>query len=53
MEQKKLVPFLNYMTDERFVNQRDYFHNPDHLNGKGRTLLSSLVYEDLKRLGYL
>lgn len=47
------VPFLNYMTDERFVNQRDYFHNPDHLNGKGRKLLSSLVYEDLKRLGYL
>ncbi|WP_252100529.1 hypothetical protein [Exiguobacterium sp. SH31] len=47
------VPFLNYMRDERFVNQRDYFHNPDHLNGKGRALLSSLVYGDLKRLGYL
>lgn len=47
------VPFLNYMDDERFIHQREYFHNPDHLNGKGRTLLSSLVYEDLKRLGYL
>ena len=47
------VPFLNYMADERFVDEQEYFHNPDHLNGKGRALLSSLVYEDLKRLGYL
>ncbi|TCI53034.1 hypothetical protein EVJ24_10945 [Exiguobacterium sp. SH1S21] len=47
------VPFLDYMEDERFIDNRAYFHNPDHLNGKGRTLLSSLVYEDLKRLGYL
>ena len=47
------VPFLNYMGDERFISKKDYFHNPDHLNGKGRKLLSSLVYEDLKRLGYI
>jgi hypothetical protein len=47
------VPFLNYMGDERFIHEQSFFHNPDHLNGDGRTLLSSLVYEDLKRLGYL
>ncbi|WP_236636036.1 MULTISPECIES: hypothetical protein [unclassified Exiguobacterium] len=47
------IPFLNYMGDQRFVSNKDYFHNPDHLNGDGRKLLSSLVYEDLKRLGYL
>ncbi|WP_215145432.1 hypothetical protein [Exiguobacterium qingdaonense] len=47
------VPFLNYMGDERFIHEQSFFHNPDHLNGKGRKLLSSLVYEDLKRLGYI
>lgn len=47
------VPFLNYMNDERFAHKREYFHNPDHLNGKGRKLLSTLVYEDLKRLRYI
>lgn len=47
------VPFLNYMDDARFRDNQALFHNPDHLNGKGRALLSSLVYEELGRLGYL
>jgi len=47
------VPFLNYMGDERFIHKQSFFHNPDHLNGDGRKLLSTLVYEDLKRLGYV
>lgn len=47
------VPFLNYMGDPRFVSNQDFFHNPDHLNGNGRKLLSSLIYEDLTRIGYV
>lgn len=47
------VPFLNYMGDEQFIHKQSFFHNPDHLNGDGRKLLSTLVYEDLKRLGYI
>jgi hypothetical protein len=47
------VPFLNYMSDQRFVDNRDYFIDPDHLNREGRKMFSWIVYKDLKKLGYL
>ena len=47
------VPFLNYMSDQRIVDNKDYFIDPDHLNSKGRKIFSWVVYEDLKKLGYL
>jgi hypothetical protein len=47
------VPFLNYMSDQRFVDNRDYFIDPDHLNKEGRKKFSRIVYKDLKELGYL
>ncbi|RUL49031.1 hypothetical protein [Lysinibacillus antri] len=47
------VPFLNYMGDQRFVNNKDYFIDPDHLNREGRKMFSWIVYKDLKKLGYL
>lgn len=47
------VPFLNYMSDRRFVDNKEYFIDPDHLNNKGRKMYSWIVYMDLKKLGYL
>ncbi|QFT87895.1 hypothetical protein FIU87_04435 [Bacillus sp. THAF10] len=47
------VPFLNYMSDARFANNKDYFIDSDHLNSKGRKMYSWIVYRDLKKLGYL
>ncbi|WP_240035381.1 hypothetical protein [Neobacillus notoginsengisoli] len=47
------VPFLNYMSDQRFVNKKEYFIDPDHLNREGRKMFSWIVYEDLKKMGYL
>jgi hypothetical protein len=47
------VPFLNYMNDERIVDKKDYFIDPDHLNRKGRKMFSWIVYNDLKKMGYL
>jgi hypothetical protein len=47
------VPFLNYMSDQRFVDNKDYFIDPDHLNREGRKKFSWIVYKDLKKLGYL
>ncbi|WP_338780113.1 hypothetical protein [Metabacillus sp. FJAT-52054] len=47
------VPLLNYMSDERFVDKKEYFIDPDHLNSEGRRKFSWIVYEDLKRMGYL
>lgn len=47
------VPFLNYMSDQRFVDNKDYFIDPDHLNSEGRKMYSWIVYKDLKKLGYL
>ncbi len=47
------VPFLNYMSDERFIDNKDYFIDSDHLNSEGRKKYSWIVYEDLKQLGYL
>jgi hypothetical protein len=47
------VPFLNYMSDQRFVDNKDYFIDPDHLNREGRKMFSWIVYKDLKKLGYL
>ncbi|WP_274309285.1 hypothetical protein [Solibacillus daqui] len=47
------VPFLNYMSDQRFEDNRGYFIDPDHLNREGRKKFSWIVYEDLKKLGYL
>ncbi|TYS69909.1 hypothetical protein FZC76_06695 [Sutcliffiella horikoshii] len=47
------VPFLNYMSDQRFANNKDYFIDSNHLNSKGRKMYSWIVYRDLKKLGYL
>lgn len=47
------VPFLNYMSDQRFADNKDYFIDPDHLNREGRKKFSWIVYKDLKKLGYL
>ncbi|QPC45516.1 hypothetical protein [Mangrovibacillus cuniculi] len=47
------VPFLNYMRDERFSTNKNYYLDPDHLNSDGRKKLSWIVYKDLKDLGYL
>lgn len=47
------VPFLNYMNDPRFANNKEYFSNADHLNSKGRKKYSWIVYKDLKKVGYL
>lgn len=47
------VPLLNYMSDPRFVNKQEYFIDPDHLNSEGRKKFSWIVYEELKRMGYL
>lgn len=47
------VPFLNYMSDQRFEDNKDYFIDPDHLNKEGRKMFSWIVYKDLKKLGYL
>ncbi|MDF2534845.1 MAG: hypothetical protein K0R18_1002 [Bacillales bacterium] len=47
------VPFLNYMNDNRFVDNKDYFLDPDHLNKKGRKMYSWIVFNDLKKMGYL
>ncbi|MFB1082510.1 hypothetical protein [Jeotgalibacillus sp. JSM ZJ347] len=47
------VPMLNYMNDERFSDQQEYFIDADHLNKKGRKVYSEIVYEDLKEMGYL
>lgn len=46
------VPFLNYMNDQRFVDNKDYFIDADHLNSEGRKKYSWIVYKDLKKLGY-
>ncbi len=46
------VPFLNYMNDERFIDNKEYFIDSDHLNSKGRKEYSWIVYEELKSLGY-
>ncbi|MDJ0333480.1 MULTISPECIES: hypothetical protein [Planococcus] len=46
------VPFLNYMNDERFTDNKAYFIDSDHLNSEGRKKYSWIVYEELKRLGY-
>lgn len=46
------VPFLNYMSDQRFVDNREYFIDPDHLNSEGRKKFSWIVYKDLKKMGY-
>jgi hypothetical protein len=46
------VPFLNYMNDQRFVDNKDYFIDSDHLNSEGRKKYSWIVYEKLKELGY-
>ncbi|KZE64957.1 hypothetical protein AWM68_09045 [Fictibacillus phosphorivorans] len=47
------VPLLNYMSDQRFVDKKEYFIDPDHLNSEGRKKFSWIVYEELKRMGYL
>lgn len=47
------VPFLNYMSDQRFIDNKEYFIDPDHLNREGRKKFSWIVYKDLKKLGYL
>jgi hypothetical protein len=47
------VPFLNYMSDTRFVDSKEYFLDPDHLNKKGRKMFSWIVFNDLKKMGYL
>lgn len=47
------VPFLNYMSDQRFVDKKEYFIDPDHLNKEGRKMYSWIVYKDLKKMGYL
>lgn len=46
------VPFFNYMNDERFTDNQEYFIDSDHLNSKGRKKYSWMVYEELKSLGY-
>lgn len=46
------VPFLNYMNDQRFADNKNYFLDSDHLNSKGRKKYSWIVYKDLKKLGY-
>ncbi|MFC7372400.1 hypothetical protein ACFQPF_12015 [Fictibacillus iocasae] len=47
------VPLLNYSHDPRFVHKQKYFIDPDHLNKEGRKKFSWIVYEELKRMGYL
>ncbi|AYC30287.1 hypothetical protein [Paenisporosarcina cavernae] len=47
------VPLLNYMEDSRFADEEKYFIDPDHLNSKGRKKFSWIVYEDLRKMGYL
>ena len=46
------VPVLDY--GNLYIRQEStYFYDPDHLNRKGAKVLSSLVCEDLKRLGII
>lgn len=47
------APLLNYMNDERFSDEEEYFIDPDHLNKEGRKIFSEIVYEDLREMGYL
>lgn len=47
------VPLLNYMNDQRFSDKKEYFIDPDHLNKEGRKKYSWIVYEELKKMGYL
>ncbi|MGL4819415.1 MAG: hypothetical protein ACRC5C_05500 [Bacilli bacterium] len=47
------VPVLNYMSDERFMDEERYFLDPDHLNRDGRKKYSWIVYHELKEMGYL
>ncbi|MBB5180242.1 hypothetical protein HNQ44_001670 [Planomicrobium koreense] len=46
------APFLNYMNDPRFADNKGLFLDSDHLNSEGRKKYSWIVYEDLKKLGY-
>lgn len=43
---KANVPFLDYMTDERFSDYINYNNNSDFLNAKARKVFSQIVIDD-------
>lgn len=46
----KNIPFLDYSHDRRFVDNRFYFADPDHLNNKGKSVFSKLIFDEIKNL---
>lgn len=47
------ISYLDYSSDNRFMNNQELFMNTDHLNKKGAELFTKIVIEDLKKLGII
>lgn len=46
--EEKGIPFLDYYADTRFVQHKELFKDPLHLNEKGAQLFTNIVGEDIK-----
>ncbi len=46
--EEKGVTFLNYNFDDRFNNDKKFFHDPSHLNQYGAETFSSLIAHEIK-----
>jgi hypothetical protein len=45
---KHNVQFLNYINDTSFINHRNLFYDPNHLNNEGSKILTNKFLKDLK-----
>ena len=43
------VPFLDYYAEDAIVNNKEYFHDANHLNNIGADVFSTLFVSDLKK----
>ncbi len=47
------IPYINYNNDIVFCSNQTLFKNADHLNSKGRSAFSAILFKDLLQLGIL
>ena len=43
------IPFFNFTNDSFFLNQRDIFHDINHLNGNGANIYTNLVIKKISQ----
>lgn len=50
LSQKYDIPYLDFSHDPRFTTDYSLFRNIDHLNGKGQTLFTDIVMQDIEAI---